>query len=419
MKTLRSVKGMHDILPVDMPRWHFVEATYRNLVERFGFSEIRTPILEPLDLFVRGIGETTDIVEKEMYAFTDKGGEHLGLRPEGTASAIRAFIQHNVGATEPRTKWYYLGPMFRRERPAKGRYRQFFQAGAEVIGVGEPAVDAEIIDMAVAFIVSLGIEDVVVKLNTLGDSETRPAYRSALKAYLEAYKEDLCTDCLRRLETNPLRVLDCKIPACGEIAAKAPSVHDFLSRDARAHFEDLCALLDHCKTPYDVAPQMVRGLDYYSRTIFEIHVNSHSLGAQSAVLGGGRYDGLVKQLGGRDTPAIGFSFGIERLLMMLPQGTAIDAAPLFFVAGVGDGGLTRALDIARQLREQGTRAEISFAGGSLRSQLKRAHRLGAQVTIIAGEEEFDRGAVAWRNMEDGMQEEILLGDLMARVEANQ
>ncbi len=418
MNTVRCVKGMHDILPDDMPSWHFVENTYRSLVERFGYNEVRTPILEPLDLFVRGIGETTDIVEKEMYAFEDKGGARLALRPEGTASAIRAYIQHNVQAREPQTKWYYLGSMFRRERPAKGRYRQFYQAGAELIGTQAPSADAEIIDMAVQFIESLGIGGVSVQLNTLGDEATRPLFRAALVDYFSKLDSELCSDCHRRLQTNPLRILDCKNKKCGEIASQAPSVHDFLSEEASAHFNELRRLLDRNKIPYRVVPMMVRGLDYYTRTIFEVQVRSDSLGAQSAIVGGGRYDNLIHDLGGRDTPAIGFSFGIERLLMILEDSAVPGRDPGVFVAGVGEGGPDRALDLARELRRAGFKVEISYAGGSLRSQLKRADRLGTAVTLIAGEDEAARGAVTWRDMTDGRQEEVLLADLASRIEAN-
>jgi histidyl-tRNA synthetase len=370
-----------------------------------------------LELFVRGIGETTDIVEKEMYAFEDKGGALLALRPEGTASAIRAYIQHNIQAIQPQTKWYYLGPMFRRERPAKGRYRQFYQAGAELIGVDAPAADAEIIDMAVQFIKGLGIDHVSVQLNSLGDATTRPAFKKALVTYFGQYTDDLCGDCRRRMETNPLRLLDCKKERCGEIAVDAPSVLEFLSQDAREHFDSLRRLLDLNETPYTVVPTMVRGLDYYTRTIFEVQIPSENLGAQAAVLGGGRYDNLIKQLGGRGAPAIGFSFGMERLLMLLEDNAAISTDGLVFVAGVGEGGVERSFDVSRRLRKRGIRVEISYANTSLKSQLKRANRLGAAVAVIAGEDEATREAVTIRNMEDSVQKEISLVDLETEIEA--
>jgi histidyl-tRNA synthetase len=261
MTVLKTVKGMHDILPEDIPRWHFVEQTYRELVERFGYREIRTPILEPLELFVRGIGEATDIVEKEMYAFEDKGGDRLALRPEGTASAIRSYIQHNLGAAQQTTKIYYLGPMFRRERPAKGRYRQFYQAGAEIVGVDSPNADAEIIGMAVQFVERLGIVNVRVQMNSLGDAETRPGFRRALIDHFAGARDQLCGDCARRLETNPLRILDCKVESCRTLAASAPSVLGQLSAAARGHFDELKRLLERSQISFDVVPTMVRGLD--------------------------------------------------------------------------------------------------------------------------------------------------------------
>jgi histidyl-tRNA synthetase len=414
MTPLRSVKGMHDILPSEISRWHFVERSYRDLVERFGYREVRTPILEPLELFVRGIGETTDIVEKEMYAFEDKGGDRLALRPEGTASAMRAYIQHGIQVSEPLSKWYYIGPMFRRERPAKGRFRQFYQAGAELIGAEEPTADAEIIDMAVQFVEQLGIRDVKVQLNSLGDQESRPLYREALVAFFSGSKDALCPDCQRRLEVNPLRILDCKVETCKDLASKAPPVMEHLSAASAEHFSEVRRLLDRYKTPYEVAIGLVRGLDYYTRTIFEIQGDAGALGAQATIVGGGRYDALVSELGGKAAPAIGFSFGIERLLMIIGEG---EPAPmrLVYVASVGQGGVDRASELARSLRKEGCHAEVSYGGGSLRSQLKKADHLGAAVTLIAGEEESLRQSVTWRDMKDGKQHEVLLADLMARL----
>lgn len=417
MNRLKCVKGMHDVLPQDMPKWHFLEDSYRELVERYGYVEIRTPVLEPLELFVRGIGEDTDIVEKEMYAFDDKGGARLALRPEGTASVIRSFVQHNMHALQPVSKLYYIGPMFRRERPAKGRYRQFYQAGAELIGVADPAADAEIIDMAVQFVGALGIENVKVQVNSLGDRETRPAYRKALVEHFTGRTEELCSDCVRRLDTNPLRVLDCKVEGCRQVAAGAPSVLDFLAEGAREHFDELRRILDRNGTPYDVVPRMVRGLNYYTRTIFEIQGESKDLGAQSTIVGGGRYDNLVEELGGKSTPTIGFAFGIERLLLMLGDSARRERRDVVFVAAIGEGGLDRASSLARDLRRSGFDVEVPYAMGSLRSQLKKADRAGATVALIAGEDEAGRGAVTLRHMKQGSQEEVLLTDLRSRLEA--
>lgn len=416
MKKLQCVKGMHDILPEQMPKWHFVESTYRRLVELFGYTEIRTPMVEPQALFLRGIGDDTDIVEKEMYAFSDKGGVDLALRPEGTASTIRSFLQHNLGEKSPVTKVYYLGPMFRRERPAKGRYRQFYQAGAELIGVEEPTADAEIIDMAVQYVESLGINDVQVQLNSLGDADTRPKYREALIAYFSKSKEQLCGDCKRRLDTNPLRVLDCKVSQCIELGKNAPSVLDFLNDDAALHFSQLREILDRHQICYTVEPKMVRGLDYYTRTIFEIQGKAEALGAQATIVGGGRYNGLVEKLGGRKTPTIGFAFGIERLILMLNEDDIAKPKQIMYVAGVGKNGSQRAWEISRKLRQLGVKIEVAYKDGSLRSQLKRANKFDARIAIIAGESEAQRGAVTFRNMEDGTQEEVLVEKLKEKIE---
>ncbi len=417
MKALRSVKGMHDIFPDEMPRWHFVEQTYRELVERYGYGEIRTPILEPLELFVRSIGEATDIVEKEMYAFEDKGGAQLGVRPEGTASVIRAYIQHNLQARQPISKMYYLGPMFRRERPAKGRYRQFYQAGAELVGIKSPAADAELIDMVVQFVKRLGIEQINVQLNTLGDRQTRPRFRAALVDYFTQFEKELCPDCVRRLRVNPLRILDCKVKTCKAIAADAPVVLDHLSEEARTDFEQLQSILDRSQTSFTVVPTMVRGLDYYTSTIFEIEVNSDALGAQASIVGGGRYDDLVEQLGGRSTPAIGYSFGIERLIAVLGSSASIEPRPVYYVAAVGDSGFERASDLTRELRNKGFHVEVAYQAGSLKSQLKRANRLAADAVIIAGDDEAARGAVTLRDMKTGEQQEVPLAELEQRIEA--
>jgi histidyl-tRNA synthetase len=406
MKSLRCVKGMHDVLPPEMPKWHFLENQFRTLVNRYGFEEIRTPIIEPLELFVRGIGDATDIVEKEMYAFEDKGNAQLALRPEGTASVVRSFLQHNFENLSPVSKLYYLGPMFRRERPAKGRYRQFYQAGVELMGVSEATADAEVISMAVQFVEELGIESVQVQINSLGDKEDRPRYREALVDFLSEKKEALCSDCSRRLETNPLRILDCKVPQCIDAVSGSPSVLEFLSEDSRHHFEELQKYLKLYGVSFTVNPQMVRGLDYYTRTIFEIQGAGDLLGAQSTIVGGGRYNGLVKQLGGRDTATIGFAFGIERLLLLLGDNARQETRKTVFVAGVGEGDAERAIIVGHMLRKAGLNVEVPYRQGSLRAQLKRADKSGASVAVIAGEEEYARNAVMLRNLQSGEQKEV-------------
>lgn len=411
MKKLRCVKGMHDILPVDMPKWQYLETTYRDLVARYGYEEIRTPIVEPLELFVRGIGEATDIVEKEMYAFEDKGEAKLAMRPEGTASVIRAYLQNNLGAASPISKLFYIGPMFRRERPARGRYRQFYQAGAELIGVEEASADAEIIFMAVQFLRKLGLSDVKVQINSLGDLNTRPIYREALVKFFTSKVNHLCEDCVRRLQTNPLRLLDCKVPTCTEVRALAPSVLDYLSSDAKQHFDELCKFLDLYEVNYVISPSMVRGLDYYTKTIFEIQGGEDILGAQATIVGGGRYNGLVKQLGGRSTPTIGFAFGIERLLLLLGDKAKSAQKSFVFVSGVGENSFERSVQIAQQLRQHDFHVEVPYRFGSLRSQLKKADKVGAFAAVIAGEEEAKNKQVTLRNMSTGSQKVVSMDNL--------
>jgi histidyl-tRNA synthetase len=403
--SLRAVKGMKDILPDEIPNWHRLENAFCARAERYGFREARFPIVEPTALFVRSIGETTDIVEKEMYTFTDRGDKSLTLRPEGTASAVRAYVQHNVQAKEPVTKWYYLGPMYRRERPAKGRYRQFYQAGIEVFGDPGPYVDAEVIDMVVGFISDLGITEVEVLLNSLGGPETRALYRDALLAYLDPFRTELCKDCQRRMDANPLRVLDCKVPRCAEIAAGAPSMLGHLTDEDRAHFDALQETLTRLGTPYRVDGSLVRGLDYYTRTLFEVLGKGEGLGAQNALLGGGRYDQMVKSLGGPDTPAIGFALGLERLLMAMPEGDGAAHIDVFVVAAQAGVRAETAL-LGRELRDAGLRVESDLRGGSLKSQLRRADKMNARIAMILGESEVENGVVQLKDLKNQTQDEV-------------
>jgi histidyl-tRNA synthetase len=367
-------------------------------------------------LFVRSIGEDTDIVEKEMYTFTDRGDKSLTLRPEGTASSVRAYIQHNVQAQEPVTKWYYLGPMYRRERPAKGRYRQLYQAGIEVFGDPGPYVDAEVIDMVVGFISSLGITEVEVLLNSIGGPETRERYREALLGYLEPHREELCSDCQRRMDANPLRVLDCKVPRCSEIAAGAPSILSYLTDDDRAHFDGLQETLTRLGTPYRVDGSLVRGLDYYTRTLFEVLGKGEGLGAQNALLGGGRYDQMVKSLGGPDTPAIGFALGLERLLMAMPGIDTAAHIDVFIVAAQPSLRAEAAL-LGRELRDAGLRVESDLRGGSLKSQLRRADKLNARIAMILGESEVEKGVVQLKDLREKTQTDVPRGEAAERVKA--
>ena len=416
MATLRAVKGMNDILPEETPRWRRVEETFRALAARYGYGEVRTPIVEPTQLFVRSIGEVTDIVEKEMYTFTDKGDQTLTLRPEGTASAVRAYVQHTVYAREAVTKWIYLGPMYRRERPAKGRYRQFHQLGAEIYGDPGPFADAEIIEMLVSFLRELGTKDVEVLVNSLGGPETRPAYRDALVAFFEPHRASLCPDCQRRLDKNPLRVLDCKVERDAELAKGAPPILDYLGPEDRAHFDGLRAALDALDVPYTVDSRIVRGLDYYTRTLFEVKGRGGQLGAQDTLCGGGRYDQLVEELGGPATPAIGFAIGIERLLMVMDE-TAAPGATDVFVVAAGDSERTDAALVLRDLRSAGIAADADLRGTSVKSQMRRADKSGARVALILGEQEKARGVVTTRDLEKKEQSEVKREDLVRHLRA--
>ena len=414
--SLRAVKGMKDILPDEISKWQRLENAFRQRVEGYGFREVRFPIVEPTALFVRSIGETTDIVEKEMYTFTDRGDKSLTLRPEGTASSVRAFVQHSVQAREPVTKWYYIGPMYRRERPAKGRYRQFYQAGIEVFGDPGPFVDAEVIDMVVGLISSLGITEVEVLVNSIGGPETRENYREALLAYLTPYRAELCADCQRRMDANPLRVLDCKVPRCAEIAANAPAILKHLTDDDRAHFDGLQETLTILGTPYRVDGSLVRGLDYYTRTLFEVLGKGKGLGAQNALLGGGRYDQMVKSLGGPDTPAIGFAMGLERLLMAMPESEADSHVDVFIVAAQaavrGEATL-----LGRELRDTGLRVESDLRGGSLKSQLRRADKLNTRIAMILGESEVEEGVVQLKDLQKKTQDKVPRAEAATRIHA--
>jgi len=414
MEKLRAVKGMNDILPEDVPRWRRVEETFRAIGERYGFSEVRTPVVEPTALFLRSIGDTTDIVEKEMYSFVDKGDAALTLRPEGTASTVRAFIQHTVYAQTPVTKWTYQGPMYRRERPAKGRYRQFHQLGAEIFGDPGPHVDAELIEMLVSFLKELGAKDVEVLVNSLGSGETRQRYREALVAYLTPHRDALSEDSQRRLETNPLRVIDSKAPQDQEIAKGAPKILDHLGDDDRVHFEQLQAALSALGVPFTVDPTIVRGLDYYSRTLFEVKGRGGQLGAQDTICGGGRYDRLVEELGGPATPAIGFAIGIERLLMVMDDGASAAADSVFVVTAAADL-RDDALVALSRLRAAGVSADADLRGNSLKSQMRRADKSPAEIAVIVGEEEKTRGAVLVRDLRSKAQEEVPLDSLVAHV----
>lgn len=410
---VRAVKGMNDVLPGEIGRWHRVESAFRSSMERLGYREVRTPFVEPTPLFVRAIGEATDVVEKEMYSFVFHD-EPLTLRPEGTAGVARAYVEHKVHNDEPVSRWYYLGPMFRGERPAKGRYRQFSQVGAECFGDAGPGCDAEMIDALVGFLVDIGIPKPDVFVNSIGTATTRAAYKDALVAALEPKKASLSADSQRRLLTNPLRILDSKHPADKEAIEGAPTVLDFLRDDDRAHWDGLRRHLDALGTPYTVDPKLVRGLDYYGRTLFEIKGAYDKLGAGSTLVGGGRYDGMVAELGGPEVPAIGFAAGLERLLiasdMVVPE-SVVDV----LIAPIGERAAVTAMVLGRDIRRAGVRCEVDSRKASIKAQLRRANMLGARFAVILGDREIDEGIVELKDLGAHTQEKVVRADLAQRI----
>jgi len=407
---IKAIRGFNDILPDEIGKWQFVEETAREVFEGFGFSEIRIPILERTELFARGIGEATDIVEKEMYTFADKSGNSLTLRPEATASMARAYLEHQIYTFDPVAKFYCIGPMFRYERPQKGRYRQFYQIDAEVFGVDNPMVDAEIIVMLIHFLERVGLEKLELQINSLGDRKCRPRYRQELISFLTKRSFQLCEDCQRRIQTNPLRIFDCKVKTCQEAIADAPKVIDFICDECHVHFDKVLEYVQLAGLNYILNPRMVRGLDYYTRTAFE--VVSYQLGSQNAVTGGGRYDNLFQEIGGPDIPGIGFAIGMERLISLLPKNKEFVQYPHLFIAALGDETAKKAYQLINQLHLEGIRAELDYEGRSLKSQMRRADKLKARYVLIMGEEELKKGRAVLRNMVDKSQEEIPLKDLL-------
>ncbi len=409
--SIAAIKGMNDILPGEVETWQFLEHCAREVFAVYGFAEIRTPIPEKTELFNRSIGETTDIVEKEMYSFRDKGDHSLTLRPEGTASVMRAFIQHQLHNQDAINKLYYLGPMFRYERPQKGRYRQFHQLGAEVLGVEDARIDAQVLAMLLHYFQRIGIGSLSLQLNSLGCPTCRPTYRRALVAYLEQHLHSLCSECQRRYTTNPLRVLDCKIESCQTATAAAPAVIEHLCAACDDHFAEVKQHLLTLQLPFTVNPRMVRGLDYYVRTTFEL--TTDRLGAQNAVAAGGRYDGLVESLGGPALPGIGFAIGLERLVLLLKEQTFVGQVPQLFIAALGEAAGAQAFVLMSQLQRQGIQTEIDYQGRSLKAQMRRANRLQAAYTLILGEDELASGKAQLKRMTDGSQVPVAIDDLSA------
>jgi len=411
--SITGIKGMNDILPGDVETWQHLEEQARQVFGAFGYREIRVPVVEKTDLFCRSIGETTDIVEKEMYTFNDKGGTSMTLRPEGTAPVMRAFIQHKLYAQDPVSKLYYIGPMFRHERPQKGRYRQFHQIGAEVIGIDDPKIDAQLLAMLSHYFETTNIPDVALQINSLGCPECRPTYREALIKFLEQRLSALCDDCRRRYTSNPLRVLDCKVPGCKEATVTAPAMLDNLCIGCDTHFNQVREHLEELTVDYTVNPRMVRGLDYYTKTTFEMVTNS--LGAQNAVAAGGRYNGLISDLGGPDLAGIGFAIGLERLVLMLSEQSIAPPRPELFIATLGEAATKTGFAILTRLQRQGVLAEMEYTGKSLKAQLRRADKLKTRRVLILGEDELARGVAQLRYMDKSFQEEVALDELEPRL----
>ncbi|MBQ4054886.1 MAG: histidine--tRNA ligase [Clostridia bacterium] len=411
---IRKPRGTMDIMPEETPTWRFVEQTARNTAARFGFGEIRTPGFEATELFQRGVGETSDVVQKEMYTFEDREGRSFTLRPEGTASVARALIENGRCSDALPIKLWYLINCFRYEKPQAGRSREFYQFGVEMYGASHPSSDAEVIALAHSLIKDLGITKVELHINSIGCPECRPAYRASLKEYFAGHKEELCETCNSRLETNPMRILDCKSPICHAIAENAPRTIDYLCPECKAHFDQLCALLDASGIEYKIDTDIVRGLDYYTRTVFEFIATG--IGAQSTILGGGRYDGLMKELGGPDMPGIGFAAGITRLLLAM-EASGIEKekvpVPALYIAPMGENAKIKAAAIASALRARGLQIDHDLVGRSLKAQMKYADKTGARYTLILGDSEIESGKGQLRSMSDSSQTEIDLNDIDA------
>jgi histidyl-tRNA synthetase len=409
-----SIKGFKDILPEESGWWQRVETAARRIYGAYGFQEIKTPVMEWTELFSRGIGEETDIVSKEMYTLTDSKGRGMTLRPEATASVVRAYIQHRLYGKNPVQKLFTIGPMFRHEQPQLGRFRQFHQINAEVFGSPGPRSDAELIAMAMQLFRTIGLAELRLHVNALGCPACRPRFRDELRAFLKERTDGLCADCLRRREANPLRVFDCKVEGCKSTVSDAPSVLAYLCGDCTAHFDAVKGLLQCLDIPFIVNHKLVRGLDYYNRTTFEIQ--TERLGAQNAVAGGGRYDGLVKLLGGPDHPAIGFAVGMERVVALLQElGGPENPTPDLYIAALGDRAESAAFQWAFRLRQNGLRVEMSYESKSLKAQMKQADRLGATHVLIVGDNELDSGAGQLRDMDTKAQTEVGLADCVERL----
>lgn len=417
-KNIQAIRGMNDYLPAETALWQRIEDSLKKVLRSYGYSEIRTPIMEQTPLFKRAIGEVTDVVEKEMYSFDDRNGDNLSLRPEGTAGCVRAGIEHGIFYNQEQRLWY-MGPMFRHERPQKGRYRQFHQLGCEVFGLQGPDIDAELILLSARWWRELGIaEHVALELNSIGSLEARARYREALIAFLEQHKDQLDEDCLRRMYTNPLRVLDSKNAQIQTLLNDAPVLTEYLDDESRQHFEQLGELLTQAGIPFTVNPRLVRGLDYYNRTVFEWVTTS--LGSQGTVCAGGRYDGMVEQLGGHATPAVGFAMGLERLVLLVqsvnPDFTALPGADVYLISS-GVGTQSAAIQLAETLRDALPELKLmtNYGGGNFKKQFARADKWGARIALVLGENEVASGQVVVKNLSSGEQDTLAQADVAARL----
>ena len=409
---IQSPKGTRDILPSEVQTWQWVEQVARSVFGTYGYQEIRTPIFESTDLFVRGVGDTTDIVEKEMYTFNDRGNRSVSLRPEGTASVVRAMLQNRLMDGASVLKFYYIGQMFRYDRPQAGRYREFWQVGIEAFGADSPAIDAEIIAAGHQFFSTLGIKDLTLHLNSIGDPTCRPKYVEDLTAYAKGHLDELCGKCYARHERNPMRILDCKESGCRAVVANAPLLSNYLSDACRQNFDMVKSYLDELEIDYYEDPYVVRGLDYYSRTAFEF--TAGGLGAQNAIGGGGRYDYLAEEIGGTPTPGIGFALGMDRIMIALEAQnvTVPTASPVdVYLTVLGDAAMPTALRLAQDLRENGVKTDLEYKGRGLRAQMRTANKLNARYVVMIGEDEINNEAATVRDMASGDQHSIAFSQL--------
>ncbi|MFC2163705.1 histidine--tRNA ligase [Acidobacteriota bacterium] len=410
-KTISAIKGTKDVLPEEVRKWQRVEAATKSHFELYGYREIRTPVFEATELFEKGTGETTDVVTKEMYTFVDKGGRSLTLRPEYTPSVVRSIMDHSLHLKPQPMRYYFIGPMFRFDKPQKGRYRQFHQVDIEVFGEMDPAIDAEIVEMADHLLKRLKVADTEILVNSVGCQVCRPPYHRELKQAAEKAKEDLCQDCQRKVDLNPLRIFDCKVESCREIAKNFPKITDHLCKECEEHFKEFCRYLDLYGIAYEIEPRLVRGLDYYTKTTFEII--SSQLGAQDAILGGGRYDDMMKEFGGPNICGIGFAMGVERFLSVVPDEETKER--FVFIAYMGEEAKKAGLQLARELRRVNVECLIEYKERGLKAQLSRANKLSASWVVIIGEDEVNTNRYQLKDMECGKQEEMAREEMIAKI----